>query len=90
VGGHITVCSSGMDEVLQFYQTKQVRILAANAPNRHPAFRTPTMGRRVSNPEREHDLRLARPRRNKVRRRSVKVLRDGFRKAARIRSTSRS
>jgi len=44
VGGHISVCASGMDEVLQFYQTKQVRILAANSPTRHPAFPdVPTM-----------------------------------------------
>ncbi len=54
VGGHITVCSSGMDEVLQFYQTKQVRILAANSPTRHPAFPdVPTMaeaGYPIENP----------------------------------------
>ncbi len=44
VGGHITAASTGMDEVLQFYQTKQIRILAANSPTRHPAFPdVPTM-----------------------------------------------
>jgi tripartite-type tricarboxylate transporter receptor subunit TctC len=44
VGGHITVCSSGMDEVLQFYQTKQIRMLGAMNPARHPIFPdVPTM-----------------------------------------------
>ena len=38
VGGHISVGSTGMDEVLQFYKTGQVRILAAWSPTRHPAF----------------------------------------------------
>ena len=38
VGGHISMGSSGMDEVLQFYQTKQVRILAAVTPSRNPFF----------------------------------------------------
>lgn len=38
VGGHISMCASGMDEVLQFYQTKQVRILAAATPTRNPFF----------------------------------------------------
>src|SRR6266511_3034510 len=38
VGGHISMCASGMDEVLQFYQTKQVRILAAVTPTRNPFF----------------------------------------------------
>lgn len=38
VGGHISVCASGMDEVLQFYQTKQVRILGAVTPTRNPFF----------------------------------------------------
>jgi tripartite-type tricarboxylate transporter receptor subunit TctC len=83
VGGHITVCSSGMDEVLQFYQTKQVRILAANAPNRHPAFPdVPTMaeaGYPIQNPI--FDWRgLAIPKGTPPD--VVKVLRDGFRKAA--------
>lgn len=38
VGGHISVAATGMDEVLQFYQTKQIRILAANSPARNPFF----------------------------------------------------
>ena len=61
VGGHITVCASGMDEVLQFYQTKQVRILAANAPTRHPAFPdVPTMAE-AGYPIQNMIYRLARP-----------------------------
>ena len=38
VGGHISMGASGMDEVLQFYQTKQMRILAAVTPTRNPFF----------------------------------------------------
>jgi len=38
VGGHISMGASGMDEVLQFHQTKQVRILAAVTPTRNPFF----------------------------------------------------
>jgi tripartite-type tricarboxylate transporter receptor subunit TctC len=83
VGGHITVCSSGMDEVLQFYQTKQVRILAANAPTRHPAFPdVPTMaeaGYPIQDPI--FDWRgLGAPKGTPPE--VLKVLRDGFRKAA--------
>jgi len=85
VGGHITVCSSGMDEVLQFYQTKQVRILAANAPNRHPAFPdVPTMAE-AGYPIRSENmifdwrgLGVTKGTPPEV----LKVLRDGFRKAA--------
>ncbi|MFB3819985.1 MAG: tripartite tricarboxylate transporter substrate binding protein [Candidatus Methylomirabilales bacterium] len=83
VGGHITVCSSGMDEVLQFYQTKQVRILAANAPQRHPAFPdVPTMaeaGYPIENPI--FDWRgLGAPKGTPPE--VLKVLREGFKKAA--------
>ncbi len=83
VGGHITVCSSGMDEVLQFYQTKQIRILAANSPTRHPAFPdVPTMaeaGYPIENPI--FDWRgLGAPKGTPPE--VLKVLRDGFRKAA--------
>jgi tripartite-type tricarboxylate transporter receptor subunit TctC len=83
VGGHITVCSSGMDEVLQFYQTKQVRILAANSPQRHPAFPdVPTMaeaGYPIENPI--FDWRgLGAPKGTPPE--ILKVLRDGFKKAA--------
>ncbi len=38
VGGHVTVASTGMDEMLQFYKTKQARFLAAVTPNRNPFF----------------------------------------------------
>lgn len=83
VGGHITVCSSGMDEVLQFYQTKQVRILAANAPTRHPAFPdVPTMaeaGYPIKNMIFDwRGLATAKGTPPEV----LKVLREGFRKAA--------
>jgi tripartite-type tricarboxylate transporter receptor subunit TctC len=83
VGGHITVCSSGMDEVLQFYQTKQIRILAANSPARHPAFPdVPTMaeaGYPIENPI--FDWRgLGAPK--GIPPDVLKVLRDGFKKAA--------
>jgi tripartite-type tricarboxylate transporter receptor subunit TctC len=82
VGGHITVCSSGMDEVLQFYQTKQVRILAANSPTRHPAFPdVPTMaeaGYPIQNPI--FDWRgLGAPKGTPPE--VMKALRDGFKKA---------
>jgi len=83
VGGHISVCASGMDEVLQFYQTKQVRILAANSPTRHPAFPdVPTMaeaGFPIENPI--FDWRgLGAPKGTPPD--VLKVLREGFKKAA--------
>jgi len=83
VGGHISVCSSGMDEVLQFYQAKQVRILAANSPTRHPAFPdVPTMaeaGYPIENPVFDwRGLGVAKGTPPEI----LKVLRDGFRKAA--------
>lgn len=83
LGGHISVCSSGMDEVLQFYQTKQVRILAANSPTRHPAFPdVPTMaeaGYPIENPI--FDWRgLGAPK--GIPPEILKILREGFRKAA--------
>jgi tripartite-type tricarboxylate transporter receptor subunit TctC len=82
VGGHITVCSSGMDEVLQFYQTKQIRILAANSPTRHPAFPdVPTMaeaGYPIENPI--FDWRgLGAPKGTPPE--VLKALREGFKKA---------
>jgi tripartite-type tricarboxylate transporter receptor subunit TctC len=82
VGGHITMCSSGMDEVLQFYQTKQIRILAANSPTRHPAFPdVPTMaeaGYPISDPI--FDWRgLGAPKGTPPE--VLKVLREGFKKA---------
>jgi tripartite-type tricarboxylate transporter receptor subunit TctC len=83
VGGHISVCASGMDEVLQFYQTKQIRILAANSPARHPAFPdVPTMaeaGYPIENPI--FDWRgLGAPKGTAPE--ALKVLREGFKKAA--------
>ena len=83
VGGHISVCASGMDEVLQFYQAKQVRILAANSPARHPAFPdVPTMaeaGYPIDNPI--FDWRgLGAPKGTAPE--ALKVLRAGFKKAA--------
>jgi tripartite-type tricarboxylate transporter receptor subunit TctC len=83
VGGHISVCASGMDEVLQFYQAKQVRILAANSPTRHPAFPdVPTMaeaGFPVENPI--FDWRgLGAPKGTAPE--ALKTLREGFKKAA--------
>jgi tripartite-type tricarboxylate transporter receptor subunit TctC len=83
VGGHITVCSSGMDEVLQFYQTKQVRILAANSPTRHPAFpEVPTMaeaGYPIENPIFDwRGLAVAKGTPPEA----LKILREGFQKAA--------
>ncbi|MEI8191360.1 MAG: tripartite tricarboxylate transporter substrate binding protein, partial [candidate division NC10 bacterium] len=82
VGGHISVCASGMDEVLQFYQTKQIRILAANSPARHPAFAdVPTMaeaGFPVENPIFDwRGLGTAKGTPPEI----LKVLRDGFKKA---------
>jgi putative tricarboxylic transport membrane protein len=83
VGGHISVAATGMDEVLQFYQTKQVRILAANSPTRHPSFPDITTmaeaGFPVDNPI--FDWRgLAAPKGTPPE--IMKVLREGFKKAA--------
>jgi len=83
VGGHISVAATGMDEVLQFYKTKQLRILAANSPTRHPAFPdVPTMaeaGYPIENPIFDwRGLVVAKGTPPEI----LKVLRDGFRKAA--------
>lgn len=83
VGGHITMAATGMDEVLQFYQTKQIRILAANSPTRNPFFPdVPTMaeaGYPVENPIFDwRGLATAKGTPPEI----LKVLRDGFRKAA--------
>jgi tripartite-type tricarboxylate transporter receptor subunit TctC len=83
VGGHVSVGATGMDEVLQFHQTKQVRILAAVSPTRHPAFPdVPTMaeaGFPVENPI--FDWRgLGAPKGTPPE--VLGVLREGFRKAA--------
>jgi tripartite-type tricarboxylate transporter receptor subunit TctC len=83
VGGHITVASTGMDEVLQFYQTKQIRMLGAMNPSRHPAFPdVPTMaeaGYPLEDPIVDwRGLAAAKGTPPEV----LKSLRDGFRKAA--------
>ncbi len=83
VGGHISVAATGMDEVLQFYKTKQVRILGANSPTRHPAFPdVPTFteaGYPIENPIFDwRGLGVAKGTPPEI----LKVLRDGFRKAA--------
>ena len=38
LGGHVSVAATGIDEVKQQYEAGQVRILAVNAPEPHPAF----------------------------------------------------
>jgi len=83
VGGHISMAATGMDEVLQFYKTKQVRILVANSLTRHPAFPdVPTVaeaGYPIENPI--LDWRgLGAPKGTPPE--VLKALRDGFRKAA--------
>ena len=83
VGGHVSVAATGMDEVLQFYKTKQVRILAAVSPTRHPAFPdVPTIteaGFPIDNPI--FDWRgLGAPKGTPPE--ILKVMRDGFKKAA--------
>ena len=83
VGGHITVASTGMDEVLQFYLTKEIRMLGAMSPTRHPSFLdVPTIaeaGYPIQDPV--VDWRgLGAPKGTPPE--ILKVLRDGFRKAA--------
>jgi putative tricarboxylic transport membrane protein len=83
VGGHITMASSGMDEVLQFYKTKQVRLLAAVTPTRNPFFPdVPTIGEAgyvIENPIFDwRGLAVAKGTPPEI----LKVLREGFRKAA--------
>jgi tripartite-type tricarboxylate transporter receptor subunit TctC len=83
VGGHISVAATGMDEMLQFYKTKQVRILAVNNVTRHPAFPdVPTVaeaGYPIENPVLDwRGLGVPKGTPPEV----LKVLRDGFRKAA--------
>lgn len=83
VGGHISVATTGMDEVLQFYKTGQIRILAANSPTRHPAFAdVPTVGEAgypIENPIFDwRGLAVSKGTPPEV----LKVLRDGFRKLA--------
>ena len=83
VGGHITMAATGMDEVLQFYKTKQVRLLAAVTPARNPFFPdVPSVaeaGYPIENPIFDwRGLGVAKGTPPEI----LKVLRDGFRKAA--------
>jgi tripartite-type tricarboxylate transporter receptor subunit TctC len=83
VGGHITMASTGMDEVLQFYKTKQLRLLAAVMPARNPFFPdVPTVaeaGYPIENPIFDwRGLAVAKGTPPEI----LNVLRDGFRKAA--------
>jgi tripartite-type tricarboxylate transporter receptor subunit TctC len=83
VGGHITMAATGMDEVLQFYKTKQVRIVAAITPTRNPFFPdVPSVaeaGYPIENPIFDwRGLGVAKGTPPEI----LKVLRDGFRKAA--------
>jgi len=83
VGGHITMCASGMDEMLQFYQTKQTRFLAAATPTRNPFFPdAPTMAEAGYPLESYiYDWRgLGTTKGTPAE--ILKVLRDGFQKAA--------
>jgi len=82
VGGHIGAVSTGLDEVLQFYQTKQIRILAATSPERNSFFpEVPTVaeaGYPVGNPIFDwRGLATAKGTPPEI----LKILRDGFRKA---------
>ena len=83
LGGHVSVATTGIDEVLQFYKTKQLRLLAVNSPSRHPAFPdVPTFaesGYPVDNPIFAwRGLAVAKGTPPDI----LKALRDGFRNAA--------
>jgi tripartite-type tricarboxylate transporter receptor subunit TctC len=83
VGGHIAMASTGMDEMLQFYKTKQIRFLAAVMPTRNPFFPdVPTVaeaGYPIENPIFDwRGLAVAKGTPPEI----LTVLRDGFRKAA--------
>jgi tripartite-type tricarboxylate transporter receptor subunit TctC len=81
IGGHIDVATSGIDEVLQVYQAKQVRILAVNALERHPLFPdVPTISEAgYANPNPIVDWRgLAAPK--GIPAKNMQILVDGFKK----------
>jgi tripartite-type tricarboxylate transporter receptor subunit TctC len=83
VGGHVSVATTGIDEVLQFYQAKQLRILGVNSLTRVSAFPdVPTFaeaGFPLENPIYAwRGLAVAKGTPPDV----LKVLRDGFRQAA--------
>jgi len=83
VGGHITMASSGMDEMLQFYKTKQIRMLAGITSARNPFFPdVPSIteaGYPIENPIYDwRGLAVAKGTPPEI----LKTLREGFRKAA--------
>ena len=83
VGGHIAIASTGMDEMVQFYKTKQIRFLAAVMPTRNPFFPdVPTVaeaGFPIENTIFDwRGLAVAKGTPPEI----LTVLRDGFRKAA--------
>ena len=83
VGGHIAMASTGMDEMVQFYKTKQIRFLAAVMPTRNPFFPdVPTVaeaGYPIESPIFDwRDLAVAKGTPPEI----LTVLRDDFRKAA--------
>jgi len=83
VGGHISMASTGMDEMLQFYKTKQTRFLAAITPTRNPFFPdVPTIGEAgypIENPIFDwRGLAVAKGTPPEV----LQVLREWFKKAA--------
>jgi len=83
LGGHVSVATTGIDEVLQFYKTKQLRLLAVNSLSRQPVFPdVPTFaeaGYPIENPIFAwRGLAVAKGTPPDI----LKALRDGFRKAA--------
>jgi tripartite-type tricarboxylate transporter receptor subunit TctC len=81
VGGHIAVATTGIDEVLQLYRAKQLRILAVNDTKRHWLFPdVPTIGEAgYPNPKIIYDWRgLGTPKGVPADR--VEILIDGFKK----------
>ena len=83
LGGHVSVATTGIDEVLQFYKTKQLRLLAVNSLSRQPVFPdVPTFaeaGYPIENPIFAwRGLAVAKCTPPDI----LKALRDGFRKAA--------
>ncbi len=81
VGGHIAVATTGIDEMLQLYKAKQVRILAVNDTKRHWLFPdVPTIAEAgYPNPNIIYDWRgLGAPKAVPADR--MKVLIEGFKK----------
>ena len=83
VGGHVSVATTGLDEVLQFSRAKQLRILGVNSLTRAAAFPdVPTFTEAGSPIEQPifawRGLAVAKGTPPEV----LKALRDGFRRAA--------